>query len=186
MTVTRVAPALLTGLGLLAAIAVTGCTSSSPAPAAATPASSSAASSTAAPASAVAAASASPSSSGFQNLAVTTAVRDQLLTAFASAKDIPASDIAGSRPNSVYYGYDPATATYWAEGTYNAKSSDPLSVQVAFQDGAATGFFKQALSGGWQVTVGGEPDNCGERLFYPATVLSAWGLTVSGPSEPSC
>jgi hypothetical protein len=175
---------LLTGLGLLAVIAVTGCTSSSPAgPQTATPAASSPASS---PAAASAVASASPSSSGFRNLAVTAAVRSQLMTAFALAKDIPAADIAGSTPKSVYYGYDPATSTYWAEGDYLPKSSVPLAVQVAFQDGASTGFFKRTGSGGWQVTVGHEPDNCGERLFYPAAVLSAWGLTVSGPSVPAC
>ena len=181
MTVIRVAPTMLTGLGLLAAIAVTGCTSSSSAgPGAATSAASSPASPPAS-ASAAATTSASPSASGFQNLAVTTAVRGQLLTAFAAYKKIPVSDIKGSEPGSIYYGYDPSDGTYWARGDYEPAAGVPLAVQVAFQDGGSIGLFKEkAPSGSWSVLNAGEPAYCGEALFFPAAALSAWSITSTG------
>jgi hypothetical protein len=177
MTSLRVAPARLTGLGLLAAIAVTGCTSSS----SSSTAPASPASSSAAPAAAAASASASPSASGFQNLAVTQAVRGQLLTAFAAYKKIPVSDINGSVPDSIYYGYDSSNGTYWAKGEYGPAAGVPLAVQVAFQDGGSIGMFKEKAAGGsWSVVNPGEPAYCGEALFFPAAALSAWSITSPG------
>ena len=70
---------------------------------------------------------------------------------FAAAKGIPVSDVPGTTPGSVYYGYDAATATYWAQADFRLATRVPLAVQVGFQDGASTGFFKRSGSGAWQV-----------------------------------
>jgi hypothetical protein len=192
MHAARVSPRMAVVLGLLAAIGVTGCTansapssvaaptSQSASPAASAPASPPAVTSSATPASS---ASATPSSSGgVQNLAVNAAVRSELVTAFAAAKSISLSDVAGSRPGSVFYGFDPATETYWAMANYEPSSTDPLAVTVSFQDGASIGFFKKVGSGPWQATIGGAPAICAELRFFPQKVLEAWSLPTSSPA----
>lgn len=183
MNAGRVAPAIVVALGPLVVLAVTGCTpGSAPGPAAA--ASPPASSAAAAPAATSAAA---PASSGaVQDLVVSPAVRTELLTAFAAAKDIPVSDVAGSRPGSVYYGYEPATQTYWAMANYDPASTDPLAVTVAFQDGGSIGLFKKAGNGAWQVSLGGEPSVCAELRFFPQPVLAAWSLPTSPPAPATC
>jgi hypothetical protein len=118
MHAARVAPGMAVVLGLLVALGATGCDASSAPSSVAAPASQPASPAASVPASAPASppavtASATPvSSGGFQNLVVSAAVRSELLVAFAARTGIPLSDVAGSRPDSVYYGYAPATETY--------------------------------------------------------------------------
>lgn len=182
-------------IGLLAAITVTGCDSSStqagaaspPASSAAVPASPAASAGspgTPAPATSPSAATGAASSpSGVTDLAVPAAVRSELIAAFAAAKGIPVSDVPGTTPNSAYYGYDAATATYWAQADFRLATRVPLAVQVGFQDGASTGFFKKSGSGAWQVTVAHQPVNCDELKFFPKAVLAVWSLPASpGPA----
>jgi hypothetical protein len=121
-----------------------------------------------------------------QNLAVSTAVRSELLTAFAAFKNIPAADVAGSVPGSVYYGFDPATQTHWALADYEAATNDPQAVLVGFQDGGSIGMFKRVGSGAWQATNGGEPALCGEVQYYPRAVLQAWSLPTAPTAGMSC
>ena len=191
MHAVRVGPRVVTALGLLAAIGVSGCrASSAPGPVAATasqPASLTA-SAPASPATSVpaVASSARPTSSGgVQNLIVAAAVRSALLAAYAANRSIPASDVQGV-PGSVYYAYVPATATYWAWAKYEPASTDSLTVQVGFQDGGGDGFFKKAGSGPWQVTIGGEPVTCGALRFFPQAVLLAWSLPTSATPASMC
>jgi len=188
MRAVRVTPRVTVALGLLIALGLTGCkigSTPSAAPAVTSQPASTAASAPASPA--AGASSAAPASSGgFQNLAVSTAVRGELLDAFAAYAKIPSSDIGGSRPGSVYYGYDPATQTYWAMATYNPASTDPLNVTVAFQDGGNIGFFKQVGGGAWQVQLGGEPPICHELAFYPRAVLAAWALPTTSAAPLNC
>jgi hypothetical protein len=192
MPALRALSALPVAFGLAAVLTVTGCqpnstphaaTASQPASSAAAAPSGTGPSGSAPAGSAAASPSASPSASGFQNLTVTTAVRSELETAFAAAKGIPVSDIAGSTPGSVYYGYDAAGQTYWAQGDYRVAGRVPLSVQVGFQDGASTGFFKKDGTGAWQVTVAHEPVSCDELQFFPKAVLAAWSLPASPASS---
>lgn len=192
--VVRTVPGMTAGLVSLVVIAVTGCSASSAPGTAATAASQSASTAASAPpavtssatAPAVTPSAATASSGGIRNLAVSTAVRSELLAAFAAAKDIPASDVAGSVPNSIYYAYDPATGTYWASASYEPLATDSLTVRVGFQDGGSDGLFKKSGNGPWQVTLGGEPLICADLRFFPQAVLKAWSLPTSATPASAC
>jgi hypothetical protein len=121
-----------------------------------------------------------------QNLSVSTAVRSELLTAFAAIKNIPVSDVAGSTPGSIYYAYDPSTQTYWAMGSYEPASTDPATVKNSFEDGGETGQFKKIGSGPWQAGTGGVPPYCAEISYFPRTVLEAWSLPTTVPAGGKC
>jgi len=182
MHAVRVAPCMAVLLGLLVAIGVAGCKPSS--------APSSVAASTSQPAASASSASASPphatsgatpsaAPSGVQNLPISAGVRSELLTAFAAEKSIPPADVAGSTPGSVYYGYVPATDTYWAMASYQPASTDSQTVIVSFQDGGQQGFFKKVGSGPWQAALGGAPVTCYEVRFFPLAVLESWSVPTS-------
>jgi hypothetical protein len=206
MQTLRVGPGGAAAIGLLIAAAAVGCTKSS-APhsvasssAPASVASSSAASSVpatseqpttpSAPAptkSLTATSSPRPTSSGgVQNLVASTAVRSELLTAFATIHNIPVSYLVGSTPGSLYYAYVPATNTYWAMASYDPVHTDPLVVMVSFQDGGDTGLFKKVGSAPWQVVLGGIPLFCGEERVFPQAVLEAWSLPTAPPAPSDC
>jgi hypothetical protein len=180
MRTVRVVPGMTAVLVSLVAIAVAGCSPFSSSGSAAAPASSAATAnsqtaSSAAPAAAPAATpSATSSSGGVQNLTATAAVKSELLAAFAAVKNIPASDVAGADPDSIYYAYDPATQTYWAMAIYGAKSTDSQTVQDSFQDAGSHGFFKKSGSGPWQVDLDIGP--CANIFFFPQAVLVAWDI----------
>lgn len=174
------------GAGLLATIAVTGCSASSPAavgdgqqstPSATTSPGTTAAGQSSEPAPSASASSTAPT--GIQDLLVTSTVRGQLTTAYAKLRQIPASDVSGTQPNSVYYAYDQATNTYWAKATFVPAKTDPPNVLVGFQDTASTGLFTKVGSSPWHVRQGN--DICAVLQFFPKTVLAAWGL----PTKPS-
>jgi hypothetical protein len=163
-------------LGLLATVAVAGCT--------ATSTSSPAAPGHGRPASPAAATAISPAASspapagtgGVRNLPVSQDVRNELTVAYVNARGISLSDVAGTIPGSVYYAYDPATDTYWAEATFVGSRTASVKVLVGFQDGGSIGFFDRAARSGWQVDVGGAPVVCFEVPFFPPAVLVAWSL----------
>jgi hypothetical protein len=174
-------------LGLLATVALAGCTATSTfSPAA--PGNSRSASPTASTAVSPRAAS-GPASAGpgaVRNLAVSRAVRDELTAAFADYRGIPLSDVAGINPGSVHYAYDPATDTYWAEANFLPSLTDPFKVLVGFQDGASIGLFARAARSGWQVELGGEPVVCTEVVFFPPAVLRAWSLSTATAASFGC
>jgi hypothetical protein len=176
----RVAPGRALAIGLLITTAAIGCSSNS---SSSTP-SAAAATSGQPTATSVAATPAAPS--GVQNLAVSTAVRSQLLAAFAANHNFPVSDVAGSTPGSIYYAYVPSTGTYWAMGTYEPASTDSLTAKVSFQDGGATGVFKKVGRGAWQAGVVGEPAYCGEISYFPPAVLEAWSIPTTVPPGGKC
>jgi len=111
-----------------------------------------------------------------RNLAVSSALRAELTAIFVAYKQISPSDIAGTVPGSVYYAYDPATDTYWAEVTFAPSATAPQRVLVGFQDGGSVGFYTKVGSGPWRVQTGGAPPRCTEELFFPRAVLTAWSL----------
>jgi hypothetical protein len=173
---------MLVGLGLLAVIGVAGCTTNSTpspvvsgngqtaSPATATPAITPASSPT------QASSAASTASSGIRNLVVSSAVRSELSATYVAYKGISPSDIAGTRPGSIYYAYDPATDRYWALATFEPSRTASLTVTVGFQDGGAIGLFTKIGTGTWHVVAGGIPTICGEVQFFPRAVLTAWSL----------
>jgi hypothetical protein len=175
---------MLGWLGLLAAVAVAGCTASS-APGPAVPGhgrSASPAESTASPAESTAvspgaasgAASAGPG--GVRDLVISGQVLAELTAAYAGYRGISPADIAGTEPGHVYYAFDPATRTYWAQATFEPSSTASAKVLVSFQDGASIGFYTKTGNGSWQVRLGGDPPVCTEARFFPPAVLTAWSL----------
>jgi hypothetical protein len=179
-------------LGLLAAVAVAGC-AARPAHGTAVPGhgrSLSPAESTAV--SPGAASGPAPAGlGGVEDLAVSGQVRDELTAAYVEYRGISPADIAGTRPGSVYYAFDPATGTYWAQADFAPSSTASAKVLVSFQDGASIGFFTRTGNGSWQVRLGGAPPVCAEALFFPPAVLRAWSLPADtaalgcgGPRPP--
>jgi len=133
--------------------------------------------------------SATPGASGnVQNLVVSAAVRSELTAAYVAYKGIQLSDVAGASPMpaSVYYAYDPATESYWAMASFEPSSTAPLSVQVAFQDGARSGMFRKVGTRPWQVQITLNPVLCGELKFFPPAVLAAWALPTAPPAGGPC
>jgi hypothetical protein len=176
MLALRVAPGRALAIALLIVIGATGCSGKSApgsVPAASGPASS-------------APATAQPSASAAQDLVAGTSVRSALLKEFAAVKKLPVSDIAGSAPGSLDYGYVPSTQTYWAMASYEPAKAVPLAVTVSFQDGGETGLFKKVGSGPWQAILGSEPPYCGELRFFPRPVLSVWALPTAIPADGKC
>jgi hypothetical protein len=99
-------------------------------------------------------------------------VRGELTAAYAGYRGISLSDVAGTRPGSVYYAYDPATYTYWAQANFLPSGTASSKVLVAFQDGALIGLFTRI----WHVQLGGEPVVCTQVKFFPPAVLVAWSV----------
>ena len=159
--------------GLLATIAVAGCTATStPGPAAPDRSASPAATAAVSPA----ASSPAPAGpGGVRDLAVNRDVRNELTAAYAGYRGIPRADVAGTA-GTVYYAYDPATHTYWAEANFTPSSTASVKVLVGFQDGASIGFFTRTGDGSWHVRLGGEPVACAEARFFPQAVLTAWSV----------
>jgi hypothetical protein len=178
-------------LGLLAAVAVAGCTAS-PAPGPAVPGHGRAASPAARTAVSPGAASGSApaGAGGVDDLAVSRNVRNELTAAYVDYRGISAADIAGTRPGSVYYAVDPATHTYWAQAGFAPSSTASAKVLVSFQDGASIGLFTRTGNGSWQVQLAGAPPVCTEARFFPRAVLLAWSLPTEtaalgcGGSQP--
>jgi hypothetical protein len=111
-----------------------------------------------------------------QNLTVTPAVRATLTSTFVAYKNIAASDITGTAPDSVYYAYDPTTQTYWALAQFTPNTSAPTQVLVGMQDGGDFGLFSMHAGAAWTVQTGGYPPPCAEAKYFPATVMEVWGL----------
>jgi len=168
---------MLGWLGLLATVAVAGCTASS-APGSAAPghgrSASGAATAAVSPPAASGSAAAGPG--GVCDLTVNRDVRNELTAAYADYRGISPSDVAGTRPGSVYYAYDPATHTYWAQADFAPSRTASVKVLADFQDGASIGFFTRIANGSWQVQLGGAPVVCTEVWFFPQAVLIAWSL----------
>jgi hypothetical protein len=167
---------MLGWLGVLAMVAVAGCTAS-PAPGPVATGQGRSAASAAAPVSPGAASgSASAGPGDIRNLPASRAVRDELTAAYAHNRGIPLSDVAGINPGSLHYAYDPATYTYWAEASFLPSNTAPSQVLVGFQDGVEIGLFTKIANGSWRVQIGGEPVVCTAVQFFPPAVLRAWSL----------
>jgi hypothetical protein len=188
MRAVRVVPGMTAVLVSLVAIAVAGCSPFSSSSSTAAPASQPASSAASAPSTAAAAPAATPSatssSGGVQNLIATAAVKSELLTTFAATSKIPASDIAGSVPGSVYYAYDPTTQMYWAKAFFTPTSTAPVSVTVDLQE-AQGGLFEKSGNGPWQLkffVVQGQRALCEDWQFFPQAVLAAWATQATAAS----
>jgi len=123
---------------------------------------------------------------GIRNLVISSAVRSELTAAYVAYRRISPSDVAGTRPGSVHYAYDPATDTYWALANFAPSGTASLRVKVGFQDGASWGFLTKVGSGPWKAHAGGEPVVCLEVRFFPRAVLTAWSLPTDTAIVGGC
>jgi hypothetical protein len=111
------------------------------------------------------------------DLAVTEAIRSQLVAAGAALNGLSPSDYTGLRAGETYYAYDAATQMYWASaGLSPSPSSTPA--QVAAQDDGAYLLFVRPQGGAWKaydVGLAGTPEGSACPVTVPAAVLSLWG-----------
>jgi hypothetical protein len=128
-----------------------------------------------------------PSTTGSAEvLAASAPIEAALVNAFITYDHIPARDVAGPYPGSVYYAYDPSDRTYWAMATMQPQASAPTNVMVKFQDGANRVIFARRNGSGWSVVnLVGEPP-CLVRQGLPAAIESLWRLSdSSGCTAPT-
>lgn len=122
----------------------------------------------------------SPTSRGVQDLAVTDAIRAQLVAAGAKAKGLTATDFTGLVKGFTYYAYDPATHTYWA-GAALKPSPSSMPAQVSTQDDGSYTLFHRSATGSWiamdSALAGpnGPADSKPCSVTPPAGVLTIWG-----------
>jgi hypothetical protein len=116
-------------------------------------------------------------SAAAQNLRIPDSVRVELLTAFVAAKKAQPSEITGPVPGSVYYGYLPATDTYWAVADFSLSPTASQQTQINFQDGGSRGIFHHRAGQPWLVTIGDIPWPCPGDL--PDAMRSVWNLPIS-------
>jgi hypothetical protein len=116
-----------------------------------------------------------------QNLTVTAAVRQELIDTYETTRQLDPDSVTGTRPDSVYYAFDPSTGVHWAVANFNPSTTLSERQSVSFQDGGSIGVFRQAANAGWQLLGGGgAPPDC--TSYLPAKVRSVWNW----PAGPSC
>ncbi len=98
-------------------------------------------------------------------------------------KNLPASQVAGTAPNSVYYAYEPSTKTYWAIASFLPNASATMQTQVAMQDDGCCGIFSTQTLSSWNLVARflGEP--CAGQI--PADLMTLWNLQSPGDCAPT-
>ncbi len=126
-----------------------------------------------------------PASAGAQNLPIPSDVRAQLRTVFLASTKLPASQVTGPVAGSVYYGYLPATDTYWAVARFEPNATASQQTGIDMQDGGNRGVFHRRAGQPWQVGDGGVGFPC--YGYLPAAMYSVWNLQLPPecPSPPS-
>jgi Protein of unknown function (DUF4232) len=120
---------------------------------------------------------------GAENLFISPATLAELRVVAAAYKGVDVGEILPAEPASVYYGYVPATDTYWAMASYAPNPSDPLPVLVDFQDGGGNLLYTLPPGGSWKVIGAvGEPF-CDGLLSNPVphSILAVWDLCQPKP-----
>jgi len=122
-----------------------------------------------------AAPSASPSSTGAQNLQLTDAIRAQLVAAAAKLNGLPASAYLGLVQGQSYYGFDPATSTYWAGGALDPSPSSERA-QVSVQDDGGYYVFEEPSGGSWTASSEGLAgiDGATCSVHIPPALVALW------------
>lgn len=118
-----------------------------------------------------------PSGPPVQNLNVTQAVLDELLTAFAQAKGIDAAQLSGPVSGSVFYSFVAGTGTFWATARFTPSADAKPQTGVSLQDGGDSAIFSHRSGNPWTAVIGHVPWPCPQDI--PADVLTAWGMTYA-------
>lgn len=123
---------------------------------------------------------------GPENLVVSTTDKQLLTAAFVDYTHLPAQDIAGTAPGSVYFAFDPTTDTYWALASFSPTPSASQHTQIALQDGGNMGIFSRRPASAWQMLSTGSVPFCVSQTAFPPGVVAVWGLSdPSGCSSSS-
>jgi hypothetical protein len=125
--------------------------------------------------SAVPPASPSPSTTGAENLALTDAIRAQLVAAAARLNGLPASAYLGLAHGESYYGFDPVTNAYWAGGALDPSPSSQQA-QVSVQDDGGYYIFEEPASGSWTASAEGLAGIDGAKcsVHIPPALVALW------------
>ena len=121
------------------------------------------------------------------DLAVTDAIRSQLVAAGAALNSLPTSDYTGLRPGETYYAYDASTQTYWA-GAGLMPSSSSTPAQIAAQDDGAYLLFDRPQGGTWtayDAGLAGTPDGGACPVSVPVVILDLWGWAPASCRPPT-
>jgi hypothetical protein len=126
-------------------------------------------------ASAPPAASASPSATSAENLVLTDAIRAQLVAAAAKLNSLPASAYVGLVHGESYYGFNPATNTYWAGGALDPSPSSQQA-QVSVQDDGGYYIFQEPAGGSWTASSEGMAGIAGAvcSVHIPPALVALW------------
>ncbi len=123
-----------------------------------------------------------PGATEAQNLPIPSDVRAQLRTTFLALTKLPASQVSGPVDGSVYYGYLPATDTYWAIARFAPNATASQQTGINMQDGGSRGVFYRRAGQPWQLDGGGTGFPCYGDL--PAAMYSVWNLQLSPDCPP--
>ena len=126
-----------------------------------------------------------------RDLPLTPSVSASLIAAAAAVYRLPASAFlgiasAGGGGFAAYYGYDAASATYWAAASLvpNPKVNE---AEVVVQDDGAYLIFHRPANGRWQMQDAGYTDSVGDCAAYhvnlPAAIVAVWHW-VAGTCHP--
>ncbi|HVB91122.1 MAG TPA: hypothetical protein VND70_03380 [Acidimicrobiales bacterium] len=117
-------------------------------------------------------------SAAAQNQAATAALKSDLTAAYVAHNGLPADQVAGTAPGSVYYAYLPSTGTYWAIADFVPTSTASQQTMVSMQDEGCCGVFSEPAGGPWTYVSGflGEP--CPGQI--PPELETLWGLQYPG------
>jgi hypothetical protein len=126
-----------------------------------------------------------PTTPAAENLVVTADVGSQLLQAGAALNGLPASDYTGLVSGETFYGYDWATATYWA-GAGLLPSPSSLRAQVSAQDDGSYLLFRRRAGRAWTAQDVGLAGFGGTKCptSVPASVLAVWNW-AAGSCRPA-
>jgi hypothetical protein len=112
---------------------------------------------------------------GAENLALTDAIRAQLMAAAARLNGLPASAYLGLVHGESYYGFDPVTNAYWAGGALDPSPSSQQA-QVSVQDDGGYYIFEEPAGGSWTASAEGLAGIGGSTcaVHIPPALVALW------------
>lgn len=112
----------------------------------------------------------------------TAALKNALTAAYVAHNGLPAAEVAGTAPASVYYAYLPSTGTYWAIAGFVPTANASYNTQVSMQDEGCCGIFTMTAGGPWTFVAGYLGTPCTGQI--PAMLEQLWNLTSPGDCSP--
>jgi hypothetical protein len=107
-----------------------------------------------------------------QNLVASASVKRALKAAYVAHNSLPATEVAGTAPNSVYDAHDPSTYAYWALAGFVPTAEASCNTEVAEQDEDCCGVFSRAAGGAWTSMAGFLGVPCGADPRRPADAVA--------------